>query len=501
MKKILFIIFILLTFSLYGCRKGEISNQQKEIYQLARDVGYRGTFEEWRISIKGDQGVPSKNVQLFISNGYIKWTNDGDTRWYNLVSLYQLIEQNGGIKNVSFQVLDNFIKWQYVGNTEWTTLISLSLLVDPKGTDGKEVTFQESEGYIKWQYVGDTEWTSLIELSTLQESKELNENSAYEKYIENYPNYTGNEQQWLNDLLHGRLGNTEFHTVSFDSDDAEVVNSQIVEDGNKVQKPKDPLKQGYTLEGWYINGNEKWIFGGYNVTEDITLVAHWIANEYLVKFDAGLGVVEPKEEHYTYNTEVVLPKPVLEGNYFMGWYNGDELVEDGIWKIASDVMLRARFIKENYNVYYDLNYDDEKQNEQALFGKSFSPLIPTREGYTFMGWFDNNNTLYIGDDEWRREEDLCLTASWTVNNYIVTLQLNGGYLEGDSSYEEALVEEFVYTNIQEYNKPITKPVDPVKEGYIFDGWYSDVDLTTIYTFGIMPAENITLYAKWISTIN
>lgn len=46
---------------------------------------------------------------------------------------------------------------------------------------------------------------------------------------------------------------------------------------------------------------------------------------------------------------------------------------------------------------------------------------------------------------------------------------------------------------------VARPTDPTRDGYTFDGWYSDAGLTTAYTFGSTIAESITLYAKWTIT--
>ena len=61
------------------------------------------------------------------------------------------------------------------------------------------------------------------------------------------------------------------YTVTFDSNGGTAVKSQVVEDNDKAIKPVDPTKEGYTFLGWFINGDEKWVFGGYVVTQNITL--------------------------------------------------------------------------------------------------------------------------------------------------------------------------------------------------------------------------------------
>ena len=66
--------------------------------------------------------------------------------------------------------------------------------------------------------------------------------------------------------------------------------------------------------------------------------------------------------------------------------------------------------------------------------------------------------------------------------YTVTLEVNGGELSSDF-------------NSYEYGIGASLPI-PTRNGYTFAGWYSDSALKTAYTFDKMPAQNITLYAKW-----
>ncbi|HHU56179.1 MAG TPA: InlB B-repeat-containing protein [Acholeplasmataceae bacterium] len=391
------IIFFAFLFFLAGCnffrknnKEDELTIKQKEIYQLAVEAGYQGSFEEWLDSIKGEKGDKGE-----------------------------------------------------------------------PGIDGREVEFSVSDTYIKWRYVDETHWKNLIELNQIKglPGKDGKDGkSAYELYKEQYPNYEGNEEQWLDDLINGRLSQKEIYTVTFDFNDGTEVVSQKVQSGNKVQKPNDPVKEGYTFDGWFINGDEKWIFGGYVVTENIDLKAKWIPKKYKVTLDPGLGTLDETEIYYAYGEEFILPIPELEEAYFMGWYYENNLVEDGIWDIAKDVVLNAYFIKEKYNVYYDIGYNDLVEIDEVRYGDSYTPIIPTREGYTFKGWLDEEGNSYEGDNEWKREEDLHLTAFWEVNKYKITLDLNGGTLDGKLYYS--------VTYGQHYSLPI-----PTSYEGDFNGWY------------------------------
>ncbi len=106
------------------------------------------------------------------------------------------------------------------------------------------------------------------------------------------------------------------------------------------------------------------------------------------------------------------------------------------------------------------------------------PVDPTRAGYTFAGWNPAvPATMPAGG--------AALTAQWTVNQYTISFEENGGSTVADIT--------------QDYGTSVSAPTNPTRVGYTFGGWYSDADLTTAYTFSTMPAENITLYAKW--TVN
>lgn len=100
------------------------------------------------------------------------------------------------------------------------------------------------------------------------------------------------------------------------------------------------------------------------------------------------------------------------------------------------------------------------------------PADPTKEGYTFIGW-------YNGESEWNFADavatDLTLTAKWQVNQYTITLKPeNGG--------QDIVIK-------QDYGTAITAPANPTKTGYTFAGWDKTIPTT-------MPAGNMTITARW-----
>ena len=113
-------------------------------------------------------------------------------------------------------------------------------------------------------------------------------------------------------------------------------------------------------------------------------------------------------------------------------------------------------------------YNDALTLRGALF---------TRTGYTQVGWatVDGGEKVYSFDDVYTKNEALTLYPVWNTNKYTITFDTAGG--------------SEIAPITQDYGTAITAPADPTREGYTFIGWDKEIPTT-------MPAENITLKAKW-----
>jgi len=146
----------------------------------------------------------------------------------------------------------------------------------PQGTAGKEVAFQVAGGYIQWHYVGDIEWINLISLTSLLGPKGDDGFSAYEIYLIYHPEYTGDEEQWIHDLVNGDLREVDTSTITFMTNGGTLVSPITQEEGTVVLLPEDPTKEGYTFDGWF---SDEALLISYIVssmpTEDLILFASW----------------------------------------------------------------------------------------------------------------------------------------------------------------------------------------------------------------------------------
>ena len=233
----------------------------------------------------------------------------------------------------------------------------------------------------------------------------LNGKSAYEMYKEKY-GYEGTEEQWLDDLVNGRLALKDKYTVTFDSDGGSEVKSQEVSDGKKANEPDAPTKTGYTFGGWFVKTTE-WNFLAYTVTENVTLKAKWIANEYTLKFNSN-GGNEIADMIVTYDGDYILPKPTKENYVFLGWKEGETVYgQSGKWQKTSGATLTAEWDILRYTITFE---NAEVPPMKVAYNNSTYKLpVPTRENCTFLGWYKDNVKFEGGI---LLASDITLSAKW-----------------------------------------------------------------------------------------
>ncbi|EGC1320644.1 LapB repeat-containing protein [Listeria monocytogenes] len=158
--------------------------------------------------------------------------------------------------------------------------------------------------------------------------------------------------------------------------------------------------------------------------------------------------------------------------------------EDGVEAVPVKVMVHIEKAPVySYTVYFDIDGKEARETIQAdaLLPE---PAAPTKEGYTFTGWYDSPT----GGTEWDFEtdkmpaNDMTLYARFTINQYIAKLDAEGKIVSENVTYNELVPEQAA----------------PTKESYTFTGWYDSPTGGIEWDFETdkMPAKNITLYAQF-----
>ena len=212
---------------------------------------------------------------------------------------------------------------------------------------------------------------------------------------------------------------TQIFTLTFNSNDGSAVADVKVLDGAKAVKPADPTKENKTFAGWFTDAGFTQPFDwNAAVTANHTLYAKWVDadTKVTITFNTNGGSnVSPQTVNV--NTKVTQPAaPTKEGFTFKGWYANAALTTqfDFNAPLVSDTTVYAKW-EEVKAVEYTVTFDSDggsKVDAQTIKAgeKAKAPKAPTKEGYTFDGWF-NGETKY--DFNSPVKADLTFKAHWT----------------------------------------------------------------------------------------
>lgn len=221
--------------------------------------------------------------------------------------------------------------------------------------------------------------------------------SAYEIYIKYHPEYTGSEEEWLEDLVNGDL--REEYKITFQTNGGSQIEPQYVKYGRLVTRPADdPTRTGYLFDGWYLN-SELFPFNSYQVYDDLTLLAHWKSMNINLTLDANGGDVEYNTKTVTYGVDYVLPTPTRANYTFDGWYLDDTLLcpMSGVWTFSKvDITLKARWAGTQAEITFasDENIQVDSSPITIAYGDDYTLPVPTiLTGDKFIGWADASGEL------------------------------------------------------------------------------------------------------------
>ena len=274
------------------------------------------------------------------------------------------------------------------------------------------------------------------------------------------------------DLGGGTLGNS--------SEDIQI----IVKNGSTFTAPaSDGLTRPDGNTGSYfmwLGSNGKLYAPGASVPADVTeLTVQWTAPTYAVTLNTNGGTINNGNvTGYTYGVGATLPAAddmTYTGHTFKGWYDNENLTGSPVTAIGgAETGNKEYWAKWEIN-QYTVTVKPENGKADIIITQDYGTPITaptlTREGYTFKGWDKEI-------PETMPAENITVKAQWEINQYTITFDTNGG--------------SEIAPITQDYGTEITAPDNPTRKGYTFKGWDKEIPET-------MPAENITITARWKDT--
>ena len=254
---------------------------------------------------------------------------------------------------------------------------------------------------------------------------------------------------------------------------------------NKILKPTDPTKTGYTFINWYKESTLTNVFN-FNeaISDNINLYAKFEINTYTVTFNNDGNITT---QEIDYNQKAVKPNNPSKEHYdFIGWYLDNSTTEFNFnTPITANITLYAKYTLSKYTVTFNVNGGSLVQNQQIEYNKLANEVTTTKQHYTFEGWYTDSSLTNEFNFTTPITENITLYAKWVENNkYTIT------FITDDVTYLTTTVYE---------NELLTKPANPTKDDLSFEGWYTDSSLTTKYDFTEPVTEGFSLYAKFIET--
>lgn len=251
------------------------------------------------------------------------------------------------------------------------------------------------------------------------------------------------------------------------------------DNGNVITiSSSEPEKAGYTFEGWKLDGsgeayqagstidvNEYWankkvVGDTTNQQGTFTLIAQWkpIYRNVTFQYNNGQDNTVKTVQH---GSAVSKPDPTWEGHQFLGWYTEDGIEYEFDSAVEKDITLYGEWALNQYTVTFDSNGGSAVDSQDVQYnGKASEPTNPTKDNYTFGGWYLNGNEYDFGAPV---TNDITLVANWNPMSYGYTVN----YLERLEDGTD-MVLKTAETKSAAFNSVIESGKEAVKiDGYNF----------------------------------
>lgn len=306
--------------------------------------------------------------------------------------------------------------------------------------------------------------------------------------------------------------------TSYKEDTSKRVTDTVEE--NTVYTPKTTIiPSGYSYSKMVNSATGENAANGFIVTKDTTVDVYYDRLQYKIVTERYVdGVLyDTFAENAYYNEQYTVKGLDLKKCNLTG-YKLDKIAVPGFGNVNSFTVagnipkenpIKVYYIPRTFTVTFDANSGNITDNNKSVTtaqrtvkynhedNNNVSSLNPVKTGYTFIGWYEkvknedgsdgeiqvynaqgncSNNGIHWKDSKWIKESDVTVYAHWKANNYTLTLDANGGYLDG--GVLEDGKPNTVATLSPTYDKTTFNDVgnlNPQRTGYTFKGWYTAKD--------------------------
>ena len=211
---------------------------------------------------------------------------------------------------------------------------------------------------------------------------------------------------------------------------------------------------------------------------EVSLTIYDTYNVSATSADEAMGSVAITPNGEVENgTSVTATATANDGYSFVNWTNaeGTEVSTENpyTFELVAPVALTANFQAIKYPVVFKNGEEVVQEGNLDYASVITAPKNPTKEGYTFLGWFAGETQFVEGATV--PVGGITYEAKWQINQYTITFDTDGG--------------SEIDPITQDYASAITAPENPAKTGYTFKAWDKEIPAN-------MPAENITIKAIW-----
>jgi uncharacterized repeat protein (TIGR02543 family) len=306
---------------------------------------------------------------------------------------------------------------------------------------------------------------------------------------------------------------TIYPVYFFSEGGSEVENPVIHASHGSLLSIQTTVRPGYLFLGWFTaaEGGEEWLFNR-TVFSSLALYAHWQRTPYLIQYSNCSGISSVAAY---YGSKLSKPEDPLKDNYlFDYWRTTDSSGQEHHWNFETDIVTNNHVLEAVFVESYYAIFDADMAGASAFTAKRVAkgailsePTPPVKSGLVFNGWYvkstgiDSEIIDIIGISNPNAWLDNITDVDFT-NAFAFNIPINGHIVlkaqwVANVSFDSSGGSN-VYSVVVREGMALLEPDSPVRDGFVFDGWYTIVG--SRYNFTSAVYSNFNLIAKWLVEI-